>query len=121
MVARRDPAQVATSSPRGAGRDIELMTRVASQYYLEGMTQDEAIRAGRGRQSFVVILLRDASSGYSGLIFIDAEAPDLFGQISLDELERSVNQAAAGINGLSNSVARVRSALAQEFRSPTQR
>src|SRR6202167_4142835 len=47
MVARRDPAQVATSSPRGADRDIELMTRVASQYYLEGMTQEAVARSLR--------------------------------------------------------------------------
>jgi hypothetical protein len=86
-----------------------------------GMTQDEAIRAGRGRQSFAVILLRAATSGYSGLIFVDAELPGLFGKTAVEELEARINQAAAGADGLSNNLARLRDALAQEFRSPTQR
>ena len=35
------------SRARGVGRDIELMTRVASQYYLEGMTQEAVARSLR--------------------------------------------------------------------------
>jgi hypothetical protein len=95
--------------------DIDELVRVW------GMTRDEAIRAGRGRRSFAVILLRDATGGFCGLIFIDAEAADLFGPTTVDKLERDINKAAAGANGLSNSVAQVRRALAQEFRSLTQR
>jgi DNA-binding transcriptional regulator LsrR (DeoR family) len=40
-------SQRATSRPRGVDRDIELMTRVASQYYLEGMTQEAVARSLR--------------------------------------------------------------------------
>jgi DNA-binding transcriptional regulator LsrR (DeoR family) len=47
MVTRRIPTQVATSPARGDARDIELMTRVASQYYLEGMTQVAVARSLR--------------------------------------------------------------------------
>jgi hypothetical protein len=82
------------------------------------MTHDEAVRAGRGRQSFAVVLLRDTSGGFSGLIFIDAQAPNLFGQLPIAELERKVNDVAGRANGLNDSIAQVRDALAQEFRSP---
>src|ERR1700688_5171464 len=37
----------AASPARGVDRDIELMTRVASQYYLEGMTQEAVARSLR--------------------------------------------------------------------------
>jgi len=44
---RGGTSQVATSRARGVDRDIELMTRVASQYYLEGMTQEAVARSLR--------------------------------------------------------------------------
>lgn len=47
MSTRSDPQLVATSPARGVDRDIELMTRVASQYYLEGMTQEAVARSLR--------------------------------------------------------------------------
>ncbi|MGA3184810.1 MAG: sugar-binding transcriptional regulator [Candidatus Dormibacteria bacterium] len=42
-----DAPQLARSPVRGAERDIELMTRVASRYYLEGMTQEAVARSLR--------------------------------------------------------------------------
>jgi DNA-binding transcriptional regulator LsrR (DeoR family) len=39
--------QVAISRAQGVDRDVELMTRVASQYYLEGMTQEAVARSLR--------------------------------------------------------------------------
>src|ERR1017187_19206 len=45
MGTRGESAQVTTSRARGVDRDIELMTRVASQYYLEGMTQEAVARS----------------------------------------------------------------------------
>jgi len=47
MVTRRSPPEVTTSPTRSIGRDVELMTRVASQYYLEGMTQEAVARSLR--------------------------------------------------------------------------
>jgi DNA-binding transcriptional regulator LsrR (DeoR family) len=47
MSTRGGTPQVATSLARGVDRDIELMTRVASQYYLEGMTQEAVARSLR--------------------------------------------------------------------------
>jgi DNA-binding transcriptional regulator LsrR (DeoR family) len=47
MSTRGGTPQVATSRARGVDRDIELMTRVASQYYLEGMTQEAVARSLR--------------------------------------------------------------------------
>jgi DNA-binding transcriptional regulator LsrR (DeoR family) len=44
---RSETPQVATSRARGVESDIELMTRVASQYYLEGMTQEAVARSLR--------------------------------------------------------------------------
>jgi len=44
---RGGTSQVATSRARGVDRDIELLTRVASQYYLEGMTQEAVARSLR--------------------------------------------------------------------------
>ena len=85
-----------------------------------GMTHDEAVRAGRGRRSFAVILLRNASGGYSGLIFIDAQEPGLFGEFPVNDLERKINDATKGPDGLGESLAQVRDALAQEFRAPMQ-
>jgi DNA-binding transcriptional regulator LsrR (DeoR family) len=40
MGTRGDAPQLARTPARGAERDVELMTRVATQYYLEGMTQE---------------------------------------------------------------------------------
>ena len=98
--------------------DSAVTTDIAELVRAWGMTHDEAARAGRGRQSFAVVLLRDTSGGNSGLIFIDASAPHLFAQLPIEELERKVNEVAGRANGLSDSVALVRNALAQEFRAP---
>ncbi len=47
MPPRGEIPQVAMSRVRGVDRDVELMTRVASQYYLEGMTQEAVARSLR--------------------------------------------------------------------------
>jgi DNA-binding transcriptional regulator LsrR (DeoR family) len=47
MSTRSGAQQVATSRARGVDRDTDLMTRVASQYYLEGMTQEAVARSLR--------------------------------------------------------------------------
>jgi len=47
MGTRGGVAQLPASRPRGTERDLELMTRVASQYYLEGMTQEAVARSLR--------------------------------------------------------------------------
>jgi DNA-binding transcriptional regulator LsrR (DeoR family) len=47
MGTRGETTHVAISRARGVERDIELMTRVASQYYLEGMTQEAVARSLR--------------------------------------------------------------------------
>ncbi len=90
-----------------------------------GMTAEEADRAGRGRQSFAVILLYpedrrdDVSDDPAGLIFIDAKDKGLFDQTSIAKLNDNVN-AAARDNGLIASLAQVRRTLAEDFRSSTQ-
>jgi DNA-binding transcriptional regulator LsrR (DeoR family) len=76
MVARRSPTQVATSEPRGDGRDIELMTRVASQYYLEGMTQEAVARSLRLSRPKVGRLLERART--AGIVEITVNVhPDI--------------------------------------------
>jgi len=47
MTSRRGAPQIAIGRARGVDRDIELMTRVALQYYLEGMTQEAVARSLR--------------------------------------------------------------------------
>src|ERR1039457_544460 len=47
MSSRSGAPQVAVNRARGVDRDIELMTRVASQYYLEGLTQEAVARSLR--------------------------------------------------------------------------
>ena len=47
MTSRSGAPQIAIGRARGVDRDIELMTRVASQYYLEGMTQEAVARSLR--------------------------------------------------------------------------
>lgn len=47
MRTRVETPKVALSRTQGVDRDIELMTRVASQYYLEGMTQEAVARSLR--------------------------------------------------------------------------
>jgi DNA-binding transcriptional regulator LsrR (DeoR family) len=47
MSSRSGAPQIAIGRARGVDRDIELMTRVASQYYLEGMTQEAVARSLR--------------------------------------------------------------------------
>jgi DNA-binding transcriptional regulator LsrR (DeoR family) len=76
MVARRDPVPVASGSARAAGRDIELMTRVASQYYLEGMTQEAVARSLRLSRPKVGRLLDRART--SGIVEITVNVhPDI--------------------------------------------
>jgi hypothetical protein len=80
-----------------------------------GMTHDEAVRAGRGRQTFAAILLRDGSGGSSGIIFIDAQTASLFGdEASLDSLEHRIN-AAAKAKGLSDNLSQIRRVLSEEY------
>ncbi len=98
--------------------DPEVTTNVADLVKDWGMTQSEATRAGRGRKSFAAILLPDASGGNSGLIFVDAESPHLFGHTPIAELERRIKEIATEREGLSDSLTRVRGALGQEFRAP---
>jgi DNA-binding transcriptional regulator LsrR (DeoR family) len=62
MSTRGVTPQVATNREHGAGRDIELMTRVASQYYLEGMTQEAVARSLRLSRPKVGRLLDRARS-----------------------------------------------------------
>jgi DNA-binding transcriptional regulator LsrR (DeoR family) len=47
MATRSQTPQGAVSRVRGVDGDIDLMTRVASQYYLEGMTQEAVARSLR--------------------------------------------------------------------------
>jgi DNA-binding transcriptional regulator LsrR (DeoR family) len=47
MASRSVAPEIAVGRARGVDRDIELMTRVASQYYLEGMTQEAVARSLR--------------------------------------------------------------------------
>ncbi len=99
--------------------DGDVTTNVDDLIKTWGMTHNEAVRAGRGRRSFAVILLRDASSGCSGLIFIDAVQKGLFGadrNEAIQRLESGLNTAAT-TNGLSNDLAEVRRALAQQYQS----
>ena len=98
--------------------DPHVGTKVENLVEKWGMTRDEAERAGRGRQSFAVILLRDSNGDCPGLIFIDSQEINLFGHLAPSELERRVTEVAGRRNGLSDSVARVKNALAQEFREP---
>jgi hypothetical protein len=100
--------------------DPQVSTVVDELVEKWGMTRDEAERAGRGRQSFAVILLRDTTGSCPGLIFIDSQESGLFGALTIEELERRVTETASRRNGLSDSVARVRNLLAQEFRAPAQ-
>jgi hypothetical protein len=100
--------------------DPHVTTDINKLVEVWGMTHDEAARAGRGRQSFAVILLRDASGGFPGLIFIDSQEKDLLGTMSISDLEQLVNDAAGSADGLTNSLARVRNTLAQNVRAPSQ-
>jgi DNA-binding transcriptional regulator LsrR (DeoR family) len=58
---------------RGADRDIELMTRVASQYYLEGMTQEAVARSLRLSRPKVGRLLERART--VGIVEITVHVP----------------------------------------------
>src|SRR5580692_12672858 len=62
MGARNGTPQVARSRAGRADGDIELMTRVASQYYLEGMTQEAVARSLRLSRPTVGRLLDRARS-----------------------------------------------------------
>jgi DNA-binding transcriptional regulator LsrR (DeoR family) len=58
---------------RGVDRDIELMTRVASQYYLEGMTQEAVARSLRLSRPKVGRLLERART--VGIVEITVHVP----------------------------------------------
>ena len=73
MSTRGATPQVATSRARGVDRDIELMTRVASQYYLEGMTQEAVARSLRLSRPKVGRLLERART--VGIVEITVHVP----------------------------------------------
>jgi DNA-binding transcriptional regulator LsrR (DeoR family) len=64
MSTRGAPPHAAVSRTRSVDRDIELMTRVASQYYLEGMTQEAVARSlGLSRPTVGRLLDRARTTG----------------------------------------------------------
>jgi DNA-binding transcriptional regulator LsrR (DeoR family) len=73
MGSRGATPQVATRRPRDVDRDIELMTRVASQYYLEGMTQEAVARSLRLSRPKVGRLLDRART--LGIVEITVHVP----------------------------------------------
>ncbi|MHB8487917.1 MAG: sugar-binding transcriptional regulator [Candidatus Dormibacteria bacterium] len=73
MSTRSGAPQVATGRADGADRDIELMTRVASQYYLEGMTQEAVARSLRLSRPKVGRLLDRARA--VGIVEITVHVP----------------------------------------------
>lgn len=73
MATRGATAQGATNRARGVDRDIELMTRVASQYYLEGMTQEAVARSLRLSRPKVGRLLERART--VGIVEITVHVP----------------------------------------------
>jgi DNA-binding transcriptional regulator LsrR (DeoR family) len=62
MSTRSVTQPIATNRAQSSGRDVELMTRVASQYYLEGMTQEAVARSLRLSRPKVGRLLDRARS-----------------------------------------------------------
>jgi DNA-binding transcriptional regulator LsrR (DeoR family) len=73
MGTRSATPQVATSRARGVDRDVALMTRVASQYYLEGMTQEAVARSLRLSRPKVGRLLERART--VGIVEITVHVP----------------------------------------------
>jgi DNA-binding transcriptional regulator LsrR (DeoR family) len=73
MGTRGATTHVAMTRARGADRDIELMTRVASQYYLEGMTQEAVARSLRLSRPKVGRLLERART--VGIVEITVHVP----------------------------------------------
>src|ERR1035437_2630275 len=73
MGTRGESAQVTTSRARGVDRDVELMTRVASLYYLEGMTQEAVARSLRLSRPKVGRLLDRART--VGIVEITVHVP----------------------------------------------
>src|SRR5580704_16596909 len=76
MATRAGTQRSARGHPRDAERDIELMTRVASLYYLEGMTQEAVARSLRLSRPKVGRLLDRARR--SGIVEITVNVhPDI--------------------------------------------
>src|ERR1035438_2412743 len=73
MSTRSATPRAATNGAHSAGRDIELMTRVASQYYLEGMTQEAVARSLRLSRPKVGRLLERART--VGIVEITVHVP----------------------------------------------
>jgi DNA-binding transcriptional regulator LsrR (DeoR family) len=73
MGTRGATPRVAVGRARGVDRDIELMTRVASQYYLEGMTQEAVARSLRLSRPKVGRLLDRARM--TGIVEITVHVP----------------------------------------------
>jgi hypothetical protein len=83
-----------------------------------GMTQEEAERAGRGRQSFLCVCLREPKSNVLvGILYADSEAKDAFGSNGSEESE-IIRLAARACRdrGLCELLGRVSTAMAE--RSP---
>jgi DNA-binding transcriptional regulator LsrR (DeoR family) len=79
----RSAALPASNRSRGIDRDIELMTRVASQYYLEGMTQEAVACSLRLSRPTVGRLLDRARA--TGIVEITVNVhPDISLQVEAD-------------------------------------
>lgn len=84
--------------------DPDVSTDPAELVKQWGMTYDEAQRAGRGRKSFIVFLIRTTENYEAGALFIDSTVPNLFGdRPQFDEIEAKV-LAKAKENGLAKAL-----------------
>jgi DNA-binding transcriptional regulator LsrR (DeoR family) len=73
MATHSETPEVVMSRARGVDRDVELMTRVASQYYVEGKTQEAVARSLRLSRPKVGRLLERART--VGIVEITVHVP----------------------------------------------
>lgn len=82
-----------------------------------GMTGEEADQAGRGRQTFLAIIMTDNSNKPLGIFYMDATHPKLLGDKSSEEIAAAILKVCASSKLVENLV-KVRTKMEDQAASP---
>jgi hypothetical protein len=82
-----------------------------------GMTGEEADQAGRGRQTFLAVVMVDNSKNPLGIFYMDATKPRLLGENSSREIAESILKACVS-SKLAENLVKIRGKMEDQAASP---
>lgn len=82
-----------------------------------GMTAEEADAAGRGRKTFLSVIIRDESRIPLGIFYMDAFPPHFLGQKRIEEIERNILEECSS-SKLTTALVDVRTKMQEQIATP---